>query len=478
MNGSKQSDLLLSEKLKQYAATDFYPYHMPGHKGNTNTGSMLDNLHGMDITEIDGFDDLHHPEGVLKELQMKAAQAFGAGESFYLVGGSTTGILTAVSAALPSGGELLMARNCHKSVYHAAFLRQLTTRYVMPEFDENRQIMKPVTALQVQAALDRYPNVGAVLITSPTYEGLTADVKAIAAAVHEKNIPLIVDGAHGAHFGFAAGLPENGNEWADAVVQSLHKTTMALTQTALLHVNTDRIDGALIQRYLDIYMTSSPSYLLMASMEEAIADLQENGERLYGDFDGRVSDLLRKTGEIKTLDVQKGDDPCKLLICSKVREFSGKMLYDMLLRKYHLQMELCENNHVLAIMTPYDRQEGFDRLAAALNEIDGVLLEKVEKGEYNWAMRGERLMPCLPEQKSILARSWGGGVFCPLEVCAGRVSAEFVYQYPPGIPLIAPGEVWDDTLLHCAKEKKANGCEILGFIEKCGTIGAMVSEDG
>ncbi|MCD8067873.1 MAG: hypothetical protein LUE87_03070 [Lachnospiraceae bacterium] len=476
--GLKHGELLLSEKLKQYAESDFYPYHMPGHKGNADTGSVFDTLHGMDITEIDGFDDLHHPEGVLKTLQAKATEAFGAGKSFYLTGGSTAGILTAVSATLSFGGELLVARNCHKSVYHAAFLRQLTTRYVMPEFDEDRQIMEPVTVQQVRAGLERYPYVGAVLITSPTYEGLTADVKEIAAAVHEKNIPLIVDGAHGAHFGFAAGLPRNGNEWADIVVQSLHKTTKALTQTAILHVNTDRIDVALIQRYLDIYMTSSPSYLLMASMEEAIADLQENGERLYQDFGVRISDFFKKTEKIKTLGVYKGDDPCKLLICSKVREFSGKMLYDMLRREYHLQMELCENNHVLAIMTPYDRQEGFDRLAAALNEIDRFLLDQMEKGGYSRTVRGESFTPRLPEQNKILAHSWGGGVFCPLEECAGKISVEFVYQYPPGIPLIVPGEVWDEDLLRRAKEKKASGCEILGIIEKCGTIGAMVSEDG
>ncbi len=562
----------LAEKLKEYAESDMYPYHMPGHKGSTATGSVFDDLHGMDITEIDGFDDLHHATGILKALQDEAAKAFGADRTFYLVGGSTVGILTAVSAALKPGSGLLMVRSCHKSVYHAAYLRGLTLHYILPEYDRDAQILRPVTAAQVRTALQQYPNVGAVLITSPTYEGLAANVREIAEAVHERDLPLIVDEAHGAHFGFASCLPPNSNQWADLVVQSLHKTTKALTQTALLHVNGDRVPAARVQKFLDIYMTSSPSYLLMASMDEAIRDLRDNGELLYGDFMRKRKDFLQKTAGLKALFVyQPGDtdgnaeicismgsgtdteknagtdidirtDPCKILICSRVRAFSGKNLYDELLQKYHLQMELCENNHVLAIMTPYDRQEGFDRLAAALNEIDRELtVESRDKGcgckisggypertggcelagEYwekphgceladehrknscerkpgesvradddaresgEWAGRfgahgsetePDSLCPHLPRQAQTLAESWGEGHFVALTACTGKISAAFVFQYPPGIPLIVPGEVWDGALVCQVQEKIAAGYEILGIAGKCGTIEVAVMD--
>ncbi|MCD7752318.1 MAG: aminotransferase class I/II-fold pyridoxal phosphate-dependent enzyme [Lachnospiraceae bacterium] len=523
-------DISLTEKLKEYADSDIYPYHMPGHKGNPDTGSAFDDLHGMDITEIDGFDDLHHATGILKAAQEEAAQAFGADRTFYLVGGSTVGILTAVSAALKPGSELLMVRSCHKSVYHVAYLRGLRLRYILPEFDFDAQVVKPVTPAQVREALQRYPEVEAVLITSPTYEGLTANVKGIAEAVHERNIPLIVDEAHGAHFGFASCLPSNSNAWADLVVQSLHKTTKALTQTALLHVNGDSVPAARVQKFLDIYMTSSPSYLLMASMEEAIRDLRDRGERLYCDFMRKREDFLQNTASLKVLFVYrpmdtdgkenggkgKNMDPCKILICSRVREFSGKNLYDELLHKYHLQMELCENNHVLAIMTPYDRQEGFDRLAAALREIDCRLLERhqmetcgwestvpyqkdapdrglaerAQKGNLSWEFdekagvdrkeglkrMTDGLCPHLPRQAMTLTESWSEGRSVPLAACVGKISAAFVYQYPPGIPLIVPGEVWDQTLISQVQEKNAAGYEILGIAEKCGTIEVAVAD--
>ncbi|MCD7863498.1 MAG: aminotransferase class I/II-fold pyridoxal phosphate-dependent enzyme [Lachnospiraceae bacterium] len=497
----------LAEKLKEYAESDVYPYHMPGHKGNADTGSIFDELHGMDITEIEGFDDLHHATDILKRVQEEAACAFGADRTFYLVGGSTAGILTAVSAVLEPGSELLIARNCHKSVYHAAYLRGLKLHYIVPEYDPQGQILKPVTAAQVRKALREYPNISAVLITSPTYEGLVANVGEIAEAVHEKGIPLIVDEAHGAHFGFASCLPSNSNAWADLVVQSLHKTTKALTQTALLHVNGNRVSAAQVQKYLDIYMTSSPSYLLMASMEEAVKDLLDNGEQLYRDFMQKKESFLKKTAGMKTLFVyqqmdasenekkcgnmalcmdadengktDKKADPCKILICSRAREFSGKRLYDVLLQKYHLQMELCENNHVLAIMTPYDRQEGFDRLAAALNEIDWELTGRYRNESCSIGLTGElhTFPPHLPRQAQTLTESWSEGQIIPITECAGRISAAFVYQYPPGIPLVVPGEVWDEELVSEVVEKIATGYEMLGIVEKCGTIKVVVTEN-
>ena len=215
----------LFDMLGQYAAGDIYPYHMPGHKRRP-WGGLEKAFYQADITEIAGFDNLHHPEGILLELQQRAARLYGAEESHYLVNGSTGGILCAVSSALPSGGHILMARNCHRSAYHGAYLRNLKISYLWPPCLDRYGICDAVTPEQVKAALERETDIGAVLIVSPSYEGRTADVGAIARVVHQKGIPLIVDEAHGAHFGLAEGFPPNSCQLgADIVVHSVHKDT-------------------------------------------------------------------------------------------------------------------------------------------------------------------------------------------------------------------------------------------------------------
>ena len=189
----------LLERLQEYAGKDIYPYHMPGHK-RRSCGRLPEAVYGIDITEIDGFDNLHQPEGILREAQQEAARLYGAEESFYLVNGSSCGILSAVSCALPFGGHILMARNCHKSAYHAAYLRKLAVSYVYPPILDEYDIFDGVEAGQIQEALERERDIDAVLIVSPTYEGRIADIAGIARVVHQKGIPLIVDEAHGAHF--------------------------------------------------------------------------------------------------------------------------------------------------------------------------------------------------------------------------------------------------------------------------------------
>ena len=467
----------LYAKLIEYGQSDFYPYHMPGHKRNADKDPLA-HAQSIDITEIEGFDNLHHAEGVLKEAQEKAAKAYGARRSYYLVGGSTTGILAAVSALLSRGGRILIARNCHKSVYHGIFLRGLQVSYLQPEYDDAFGVPLPITAKAVRQALETEPDIQAVLITSPTYEGLVADVAGIAEVVHEKGVPLIVDEAHGAHFGFADVLPASSVRYADVVIHSTHKTTSAMTQTALLHVCSDRVDTEEIQRYLDIYMTSSPSYVLMASIEAAVQELAEHGQALYEKYTMRLAVFRKAAAQLQHFQVLQVpgvcQDPCKLVIGSRVAGMSGQQLYDILLEKYHLQMELCQGRHVLAIMTPYDREEGFTRLLSALQELDKELVlcrQAVhnECTEVTCASEAERLVQtelpiqsALPQQKMLLEDAWRKGKKILLEQCVGRICSEFVYQYPPGVPIMVPGEVWDKAQITYVKELLKMGYEVLG----------------
>ncbi|MBO5346673.1 MAG: aminotransferase class I/II-fold pyridoxal phosphate-dependent enzyme [Lachnospiraceae bacterium] len=476
----KMEKTSLYNKLIEYGQSDYYPYHMPGHKRSSNVDESLAwsqdplaYMRSIDITEIDGFDNLHHAEGILKQAQERAATAYGAKRSYYLVGGSTVGILTAISALIPSGGRILIARNCHKSVYHAIFLRGLKVSYIQPEYEAQFGIPLPVTADVVEQALEKEPDIQAVLITSPTYEGLVADVEGIAEAAHKHGVPLIVDEAHGAHFGFADMLPQSSVRYADVVIHSTHKTTLALTQTALLHVCNDRVDCDEIQRYLDIYMTSSPSYVLMASIEEAVREMTEHGQSLYESYVREAVTFCQGVAKLQYFQVlQVPDmiqDPCKLVIGSSIADFSGQQLYDLLLQKYHLQMELCQGRYVLAIMTPYDKPEGFERLLSALKELDENMAQG-RLGGISVAYFAGHPAKQLPKQQMLPTEAWRKGSACLLAECEGRICSEFVYQYPPGVPIMVPGEVWSRSMIEHVEKLYEMGYEILGTKKDLGII--------
>ena len=248
-------------KYLTYGKSDVYPFHMPGHKRKSLS---FPNPYEIDITEIDGFDNLHYATGMIKEAEVRGAELYHSKRCFFLVNGSTCGLLAAISAATRRGDKVLVARNCHKAVYHALYMNELQAEYLYPSITKNG-IQGQITAEQVQESLYENPDAVAVILTSPTYEGIVSDVAKIAEVCHEHGIPLIVDEAHGAHFGFGGGFPENAVKLgADAVIMSLHKTLPSFTQTALLHLTSDLIDEKRVERYLSIYETSSPSYIFMA----------------------------------------------------------------------------------------------------------------------------------------------------------------------------------------------------------------------
>lgn len=427
---------------------------MPGHK-RQSCGNLPPALYGSDITEIDGFDNLHHPEGILRDLQRHAAELCGAEESFYLINGSTGGILSAVSAALPEGGHILMARNCHKSAYHAAYLRKLQITYLLPEVMQGYDISDAITAEQVRAALEREPGIQAVLIVSPTYEGRISEIRRIAETVHAKGIPLIVDEAHGAHLGWSSAVAENScRQGADIVIQSVHKTLPALTQTALLHVNGSLIDRDRLRRFLRIYQSSSPSYLLMASIDNALQYMEEHAEEALCVFRRRYEALYERLKGCHCLSFLPLEDARqdigKFFISVKNTTITGKQLYDILLHRYHIQLEMAAESFGLAMFTVNDGQEGYDRMAAALLEIDAGLsrgeaesqkrcdtgLTRKDTGEQEKAV----LFSC-PQTGLPLAEGWDRETKeVSLAQSIGSCVGEFVNLYPPGIPVLVPGE--------------------------------------
>lgn len=436
----------LYEKLEAYGKSDYYGFHMPGHKRNSDV-TQANLPYGIDITEIEGFDNLHHAEEIIREAEVRAASMYHAEETHYLINGSTAGILSAVMGCTKKGGKILMARNCHKSVYHAVFLNELRPVYIYPEFDETMELNMAVSPEKIERLLEEHKEVQAVVLTSPTYDGVLSDIERISEIVHQKKIPLIVDEAHGAHFGFHPYFPENANtKGADVVIHSLHKTLPALTQTALIHLNGTRIDRRKIRNYLHIFQTSSPSYVLMASMDECLRMVAEQGDVLFETY---VKNLESKRGELKKLKhirlmETEEFDRSKLVLSVKDtilkkenRVFTGKMLYERLLLEYHLQMEMAAGSYLIAMTSIGDTKEGMDRLLSALFEIDEELEKNSEEEKRYYLPRQEQVLTSfevegMRRMETVKSLSW--------QKSAGFISMEYAYLYPPGIPLIVPGE--------------------------------------
>lgn len=489
----KQEELLIN-RLAAYARSDMYPFHMPGHKRRTGPedsfmNSCVDsftNPFAVDITEIEGFDNLHHPEGILKDSMKWAADVYGADQTYYLINGSTGGILAAVCGSVPRGGRILVSRNCHKSVYHGICLNQLKTSYVYPQEIEGLGIQGGITAEDVDRMLNRYMDTQAVLIVCPTYDGIVSDIEAIARIVHRAGLPLIVDEAHGAHFRYDAMFPVSALDLgADVVIQSVHKTLPSLTQTALLHIKSNRPDGGCyadrerIDRYIHMVQSSSPSYVLMASIENSIYQMEQTDMAPYGK---QLHKLRRRLGQMRHLRLadtgligQAGIrdlDISKIVVSTRgtclypaedgLTGFTGAQLDDILRREYHLEMEMCGADYVTAITTVMDSGEGLERLGDALTRIDSQLTDAGYKPDGRsgnqksvYSMRCDTAMSMGEAMEENMA-SVG------LEDSAGCISGEFVYIYPPGIPIVAPGEWISRPILEVILEYRDKGLPVQG----------------
>lgn len=454
-------------KLKKYSRSQYYPFHMPGHK--RMDGSAV-NPYSLDITEIDGFDNLHKPEGILLEAQNNLAELCGAKESYFLVNGSTCGLLAAISATAKQRDTVLMARNCHKAVYHAVTLRELNTGYLYPAITKEG-IQGSISARNVEKALEKNPNIKAVILTSPTYDGVLSDIRGIAECVHSRGIPLIVDEAHGAHLGFGGGFPESAvTLGADIVIQSYHKTLPALTQTAVLHRMSDRIPREKIQKYLGIYQTSSPSYLLMASLDRCVRMLETEGTEYFSNFEKRLKQFYGKMGELSNLkiltetDFSKEEayqiDPSKILIYTGHTEITGMELMQSLRKDWKLELEMASGYYALAMTSIMDTEEGFSRLTEALISIDRQVKTVKEGASLSF-------MAELYGKKEAVYPIWKAedmeGETIPLAQAEGRIAAETISLYPPGIPLILPGERMETGFLKKLEECRQKQLNLCGL---------------
>lgn len=405
-----------------------YPFHMPGHK---RSKALFPELPlERDITEIYGADDLHRARGIIRAAQESAARLWGARRSYFLVNGGTCGVLAGITSLAKRGDRVLCARNCHRSVFHALEVGGLDPVFILPEYLDEAGVYGALPPEAVKAALDGDGAIRLVILVSPTYEGILSDVKEIAEICRERGVSLFVDEAHGAHLDlspfFTGGAVSAG---ADVVVQSLHKTLPALTQTAILHVAGDGVDIPRLEHKLRVFETSSPSYLLLSSAEhaaEAAAD-----KETFKRWSSLIDRFERETAGFKNIKLAFRDgrayDRSKLVFTG----VNGRRLME-LLRLRGIEAEYADDAHLVAMTGPGDSPEGFDMLAGALAEADALL-----------PPQGPRFKPafCVPQTVCGIERALDApSEAVPVCRCAGRTAAEYVWSYPPGIPVVIPGE--------------------------------------
>lgn len=451
---------MLYDKLKNYSKSGIYPFHMPGHKRTdiTEEGIIPYNI---DITEIHDFDNLHSPNGVIDEIQKKAAKLYNAKNAFILINGSTGGILSAIRSMTNQGDKILMARNCHKSVYNSAELFNLNVDYIFPDTDSRYNILTSVSPCDIEDKLTKHNDeIRLVIITSPTYEGVVSDIKSISEICHKHGAKLLVDEAHGAHFPFSDSFPDEAlNCGADAAVLSLHKTLPSLTQTALLITNDSELSEILAEN-LAVFETSSPSYILMSSIEKCL-DFCENSKDKFKEYCCNLKTVREKLENLKYLKIyDKSDtdfdyDIGKIVISTANTNISGTKLAEILRNNYQIETEMAYSDYVIAMTSVCDTEKAFDMLSGALISIDSELLKgaDTERVPLKNLYTGKNFNACelYKFNKETI----------PFQNSEFRTSAEYIWAYPPGIPLIVPGEIISKELINYIEYLSACKVEIM-----------------
>lgn len=439
------------KSLVEYKEEGAVPFHMPGHKRGdvykkVDFNFICNDLLALDTTEVPGIDNLHCPEGAVSEAQRLAAGAFGADYSFFLINGTTSGIYSMIMASANPGNKIIIPRNCHRSVYGAVILGRLVPVYIEPETDNELGIAMGVEPGTVESALDEHRDAKAVVITYPTYYGACSDLKKIAEIVHSRGMLLLVDEAHGSHFAFNKRLPMSALEaGADMTSQSIHKTLPSMTQSSILHVKSERVDIERLKVFLQLIQTTSPSHILLASLDAARAIMQEKGRELLDDIIDWSNWARNEINKIPGLYCLGPDrigkygisdlDPTRITVNLGASGISGTKAEAILRKDFNIQMEMSDLYNIVAITSVGDSRDNYERLVRALKSIGNSGTGK-EKAPTSRAFLKSTELSIMPWE----------AVYCEkeqikTEESIGRICGEMIIPYPPGIPSLMPGEV-------------------------------------
>ncbi|MCL1883606.1 MAG: aminotransferase class I/II-fold pyridoxal phosphate-dependent enzyme [Defluviitaleaceae bacterium] len=408
----------MHKSISDYLARNIYPFHMPGHKGNMDF--FPENFIKMDLTELPNLDVLSAPEGILRDFQSKIAEKFSADESFFLVNGSSAGIVAAICATCGENMPVFVPRNAHVSVYNGLVLSGANPIYNLPEITSDG-LMGGVSSF------GEIPTGAVVFVVSPTYEGFVSDIKSIAKEVHKHGGILIVDEAHGAHFSFHEYFPKNAlSQGADIVVNSLHKTLPAMSGCAVLHVQGTRINTARLKFFINAMQTTSPSYAMMGSCDYMLDMLWKNPD-LFDRYVMRLEKFRRETSDFLSCGERKSKNSIHDIDMGKLL-FSHNGTFKS---SSEIQFEYVTKLHALAMTSVADTDEGFSRLKKVvcnfiLNKREPIIIDPISIPKAVLTPR-ETMLQATEE--------------IPSKDAIGRVSAEIIAKYPPGIALYAPGEL-------------------------------------
>lgn len=431
----------LVEALQQFVEKKPLSLHVPGHKNGLISDLPFDMKQALkyDVTELTGLDDLHHPEEVIFEAEELLAKTYGADQSFFLVNGSTVGNLAMIYATCGRGDKILVQRNAHKSVFHAIELVGVEPVYIMPQWDEQTATLGALSLQTVKQALEEHPDVKALVITSPTYYGIVAkDLQQQIELCHTYNIPVLVDEAHGAHLTVSDHFPQSAlDAGADVVVQSAHKTLPAMTMASFLHMKGERVSVGRMQHYLRMLQSSSPSYMLLASLDEARAYVEsyKQSDAVY---------VLEKRQQwidalcaIPSVFIIEADDPFK--VCMRVDCYSGAQVQKAL-EAQGVYAELADPAQVLFILPLLKVGQSYPFAELRVRVRDAVASLQKEKPEKRVITPPLQLESVSRPQLSNEEVLQGDKEWLPYMRAIDRISAAMVIPYPPGVPLLLPGE--------------------------------------
>lgn len=463
------------KSLKEYMDEETVSFHMPGHKKGTaykkaeidfESGHVL----SLDTTEVPGIDNLHSPEAAILSAQKLAAKAFGADESFLLVNGTTCGIYAMILAATEPGDKIIIPRNCHRAVYGAVILGRLIPIYIDPETDDELGIALGIKPETVEYTLERHKDVKAVVITSPTYYGTCSDLKSISEIVHARNAVLLVDEAHGSHFAFNERLPISALQaGADMTAQSIHKTLAAMTQGSMLHVRYGRVNIEKVKFFLQLTQTTSPSHILLASLDTARYIMQSRGRELLSEIIDWSSQTVSEINDIFGLYCLNQDmigqhgvsdiDPTRITVNFRQLGIDGKRAEAILRKDFKIQVEMSDLYNIVAITTIGNTKADYEKLVTALKQ----LAQSTEKGEVPGTTMVFKKTPelCIMPWEAVYYEKEQ----VPSKDSVGRICGEMIIPYPPGIPVLMPGERITEEAYEYLAACAAKGIKINGALD-------------
>lgn len=464
-----QNETPLMEALSHMKSSRLVPFDVPGHKrgkGNPALQSFLGKeCLSLDVNSMKPLDNLCHPTSVIAKAETLAAEAFGAAHGFFMVGGTTSSVQAMILSTVKAGDEIILPRNVHQSVINALVLCGAVPVYVNPQTDKRLGIALGMSLLDIQKAMESHPKAKAILVNNPTYYGICSPLEEIVKLAHSKNIKVLADEAHGTHFYFGEDMPVSAMKaGADMAAVSMHKSGGSLTQSSILLCG-EHMNPHYVRQIINLTQTTSGSYLLLSSLDISRKNLALNGAELFGKVSRMAKYARKEINEIGDYyaycrELVNGDsvydfDTTKLSVNTLDLGLAGIEVYDLLRDEYNIQIEFGDLGNILAYVSVGDQNKNIERLISALSEI-----QRLYKKDKSGMQECEYISPqvALSPQKAFYAEKRS----LPLKECVDAVCCEFVMCYPPGIPVLAPGEIITKEIIEYISYAKEKGCLMTG----------------